>query len=73
MELGKNYHLQELKKDIKLSILEQYPTIENFCFINDLPKATISRLLSEADPNFTMQTLMKVAHALGKTVEMRLK
>ena len=58
---------------IKSAILKDYPTIENFCFIHDLPKATIFRFLSEDDCNFTANTLLKVVKALEKSLDIKLK
>ena len=43
----------------------EYPTIERFCFENDLNKSTMSRLLTKSGEEFQVKTLAKIAKAAG--------
>ncbi len=64
---------RRIKKDLKRMILKQYPTVESFCFENDIHKSTISRLLSGKRIEFKIATLQKIAQSLNKELIIDMK
>ena len=66
MEKSKD-HLKKFRKKAHGAILEDYPTIEKFCFENDLNKSTVCRFLR--GETAAVETLARIAEALGKTLD----
>lgn len=73
MEPQRKDSLKRLKRQFQLEIKKQYPTVEKFCFENNLPKSTVSRLLEDGYYSLTLETLFRVAIALNKSLEIKLK
>ena len=72
MKSRKNDSLEIFKKKTRNIILSEYQSIENFCFIHDLPRSTVTRLYSFQDKRttgFQIRTLLGIAEALGKSVK----
>ena len=65
--------LDTLRTQIKREIGKEYPTVERFCFENDIQKSVLSRLLSGRQKEFKIKTLKRIAEALNKSVEIRLR
>ena len=68
--------LAKFRSKARAAILSEYPSIENFCFANDLPKSTVSRLFSPQDKGtigFQVKTLLGVTKALGKNLDIDIK
>ena len=65
--------LDTFRTQIKREIKKEYPTIERFCFENDIQKSILSRLLSGKQREFKIKTLTRIAKALNKAVEIRVK
>jgi hypothetical protein len=63
--------LSLMRRQVKELIAKSYPTVEKFCWDNDLSKATLSNfLLGKKD--FQVSTLAKIARALNKKITIRL-
>lgn len=54
-------------------IKKRYKTVEEFCWEKEIPKSVLSRLLSGKQTEFHLETLVRVARALGKKVTIRLE
>ena len=65
--------LDAFRTQIKREIKKKYPTIERFCFENDIQKSILSRLFSGKQREFKIKTLVRIAKALNKNVEVRIK
>jgi hypothetical protein len=52
-------------------IIAEYPTVERFCWDNNLNKATVSNFL-RGKKDFQLSTLVKIANTLGKRLTIRL-
>ncbi len=63
--------LAPMRKQVERLILDEYPTVEQFCWDKDLNKATVSNFL-RGKKDFQLSTLVKIANALGKTLHVRL-
>lgn len=57
--------IDELREEIKKEILLNYRTIEEFCFINGLCKASLSNFFS-GKKELRLSTILKIAEALNK-------
>ena len=67
-------YLEKFRKKVHKAILEEYPSIEKFCFENDLPKSTVCRFLrGEGGYGYEVRTLIRIAYSLNKWVEIDLK
>ena len=64
--------LKTYRRQLEKEIAAKYPTVEKFCFENDLPKSTVSRLL-KGRTHLRIETLQRIAKAVGRKVEIRLK
>ena len=64
--------LAPMRKQVERRILDEYPTVEQFCWDKGLNKATVSNFL-RGKKDFQLSTLVKIANALGKTLYVRLK
>ena len=66
--------LKELRKQVDELIQENYKSYDDFCLNEaDIPKSTLSRLLSGERTEFRFKTLQKIAKALGKKLVIRLE
>jgi predicted transcriptional regulator len=66
--------LVELRKQIKNLVPEKFKSFDDFCLNGaDIPKSTLSRLLSGERTEFRYCTLQKIAKALGKKLVIRLE
>lgn len=66
--------LKELRAQVKVLIPKKYKSIDDFCLnAADIPKSTMSRLLSGERTEFRYATLQKIAAALGKKLVIRLE
>jgi predicted transcriptional regulator len=54
-------------------IKKRYKTVEEFCWEKNIPKSVLSRLLSGKQTEFHLETLTRIAKALGKKVVIRLE
>ena len=72
MEPGKKDHLEAFRKNVLALIASEYPTIEKFCYENDIPKSLMSRFMNESGNQFRIATLAKIAKALEKSLDVRL-
>lgn len=63
--------LAHYKKQVIAEIKKKYPTMEQFCWDNDLNKATLSNLLNDKK-DFRVSTLARIAEALGKKISISL-
>ena len=73
MQPKKDDPLAQFRKQVDESIRKKYPTVEKFCFEEDFQKSSLSRLLNGKRTEFKIATLMKLAHALGKKLVIRLE
>ncbi len=73
MQLGQKFLLENFRKQVYLAIKKQYPSVEKFCFENDIDKSILSRFLSGKQKDFKISTLHRIAQGLDKTVEIKLK
>ncbi len=64
--------LEEFRREVKNEILKNYSTIEEFCFDKDLNKATLSNFFRNKKDT-QISTLFKIAKALDKKLELKLK
>ena len=65
--------LKKFRKEVYSEITKQYPSIEKFCFENDISKSILSKLINGKQGGFELTTLDRIAKALHKSVEVRLK
>ena len=63
--------LAPIKQQVKDLIEKNYPTVEQFCWDNDLNKATISNFLNDKK-DFRVSTLVQIANALDKKLVIKL-
>lgn len=74
MATKNNDPLKELRKQVDELIRENYKSYDDFCLNEaDIPKSTLSRLLSGERTEFRFNTLQKIAKALGKRLVVRLE
>ncbi len=74
MATKNNDPLKELRKQVDELIRENYKSYDDFCLNEaDIPKSTLSRLLSGERTEFRFNTLQKIAKALGKKLVIRLE
>ncbi len=71
MKTDKNDVLAGLRKEVLSEIKKRYSTVEQFCWENDLNKATLSNFLNNKK-DFRISTLVKIAKALGKDFKLSL-
>lgn len=64
--------LAALRKDVLAEIKRHYTTVEQFCWDNDVNKATISNFLNNKK-DFRVSTLVQIAEALDKDLEIKIK
>ena len=72
MKSRKTDPLSVFKEKTHAEILSEYSSIENFCFVNDLPRSTVTRLYSSEDrrtAGYQIRTLEGIAEALGKSLK----
>lgn len=72
MKYDKNDPLAALRKEVLVEINRSYTTVEQFCWDKDLNKATISNFLNNKK-DFRVSTLVQIATALEKDLEIKLK
>ena len=72
MDKRNNDPLAAMRRAVRGKILEEYPTVEQFCWDKDLNKATVSNFL-RSKKDFQISTLVKIAAALGMKLIIRLK
>lgn len=72
MKSDKFDHLASFRKEVLTEIRKNYSTVEQFCWENDLNKATLSNFLNNKK-DFRISTLAQIAQALGRELEVRLK
>lgn len=66
--------LKDLRKQIDELIQEEYKSYDDFCLNGaDIPKSTLSRLLSGERTEFRFKTLQKIAKALNKKLVIKLE
>ena len=66
-------HLREFRKQVRMLVPKKYRSFDDFCLNEaDIPKSTMSRLLSGKRTNFRFDTLHKIAEGLGKKLVIRL-
>ena len=73
MQLGRKCPLEFFRIQVLSEIRNQYPSIEKFCFENDIDKSILSRFLSRKQKDFKVQTLKRIAKGLNKSLEIKLK
>jgi predicted transcriptional regulator len=74
MATKNNDPLKDLRKQIDELIKEEYKSYDDFCLNGaDIPKSTLSRLLSGERTEFRFKTLQKIAKALGKKLVIKLE
>ena len=71
MEKDSRDYFKKFRGKAHKRILSQYPTIEKFCFENDLNKSTVCRFLR--GETAAVETLAKIAEALGKGLDIDMK
>jgi len=64
--------LSEMRDQVKALIERDYKTVEEFCWENEISKATLSNFLN-SKKDFQVSTLIKIAEALDKDLVIRLK
>ena len=69
---SKNDVLKEFRKQVEAYIAKNYRTVEEFCWDNDLSKATVSNLLNDKK-DFTVSTLEKIAFATKSKVKVTIE
>lgn len=65
--------LSDLRTQVKELALKKHRTLEKFCYEEDIQKSTVSRLVNGQRTEFRIETLMKVAAALGKKLVIRIE
>jgi lambda repressor-like predicted transcriptional regulator len=71
MKYDKSDVLAAFRKEVLAEIKKRSPTVEQFCWENDLNKATLSNFLNNKK-DFRISTLAQIAHALGKELKISL-
>ncbi|MGE3261389.1 MAG: helix-turn-helix domain-containing protein [Bacteriovoracia bacterium] len=71
MKNANNDVLAKLRKDVMSEINKHYKTVEQFCWENDLNKATLSNFLNDKK-DFRVSTLAQIAKALGRELKISL-
>lgn len=71
MKNAKNDVLANLRKDVLNEIKKRHKTVEQFCWENDLNKATLFNFLNDKK-DFRVSTLAQIARALGKDLKISL-
>lgn len=61
-----------MRDQVKALIERDYKTVEEFCWENEISKATLSNFLN-SKKDFQVSTLIKIAEALDKDLVIRLK
>ncbi|MCY4524638.1 MAG: hypothetical protein OXB84_07870 [Halobacteriovoraceae bacterium] len=56
--------LDKFKKIVRREIQNQYRSTEEFCYVNDIGKAILSRFISDKQKDFNFSTITKIAKAL---------
>lgn len=69
---NKNDVLAALRKEVLVEIKKNYSTVEQFCWDKDLNKATLSNFINDKK-DFRISTLVQIASAVGKELQIRLK
>ena len=65
--------LRELRQQVRELVTAKYKSFDDFCLNKaDIPKSTMSRLLSGERTEFRLATLQKIAKGLGKKLVIRL-
>ena len=72
MKNDKNDVLAGLRKEVLSEIKKRYSTVEQFCWENDLNKATLSNFINNKK-DFRTSTLVQIAKALGKELKVSLR
>ena len=72
MKKEKKDVLAALRKEVLVEIKKNYSTVEQFCWDNDVNKATLSNFLNNKK-DFRVSTLAQIAEALDKSIEIKLK
>ena len=66
--------LKEFRQQVRELIIAEYRSFDDFCLNKaDVPKSTVSRLLSGKRMGFRLSTLRKIASGLGKKLIIRLE
>lgn len=66
--------LKELRQQVRELVKAKYRSYDDFCLNRaDIPKSTMSRLLSGERTEFRLVTLNKIARGLGKKLVIRLE
>ena len=71
MKHDKNDVLSSLRKEVLSEIKKRSQTVEQFCWDNDLNKATLSNFLNNKK-DFRVSTLARIATALDKDLKITL-
>ena len=66
--------LKEFRQQVDKPVKEKYASYDDFCLnVADIPKSTMSRLLSGERTEFRFSTLQRIAKGLGKKLVIRLE
>ena len=66
--------LKEFREQVRELVSQKYQSYDDFCLNEaDIPKSTMSRLLSGERTEFRFETLQKIAAALGKKLIVRME
>ena len=66
--------LKELRQQVRELVTAKYRSFDDFCLNKaDVPKSTVSRLLSGERTEFRLLTLQKIAKGLGKKLVIRME
>ena len=66
--------LKEFRKQVRELAPKQYQSFDDFCLNGaDIPKSTISRLLSGERTEFRFKTLQKIATGLNRKLIIRME
>ena len=66
--------LREFRKQVRKLVPQKYQSFDDFCLNGaDVPKSTMSRMLSGERTEFRFSTLSKVAQGLGKKLVVRME
>jgi len=71
--LGTYLAVQKLLAELRQARLKEGLTLEQVAALAGMDKAALSRLETGKQPNPTVDSLFRVATALGKTIELRLE
>jgi hypothetical protein len=64
--------LEAMREQVLRLIRQGYPTVERFCWVKGLNKATVSNFLC-GKKDFQISTLVKIARALDRRLVVRLE